>query len=210
MSQSERITISNDGTGMNQALELTRKIADSSGLVGRENFHLCLLSEELLSMVRAIVGKFSAEFWIESENRDFRIRLEARGKVDYAQKQDLISVSTRGKNSSSFGIMDKVREMLEGFTYNMEESFKFQTEYGSGFLDYGTLGMTGAEISQAVYSWSMQKYKQSISDLNANSQDEAASEAWDELEKSIIANIADDVQIGVKNNVINVTILKKF
>jgi hypothetical protein len=39
---------------------------------------------------------------------------------------------------------------------------------------------------------------------------EEAEDAWDELEKSIIANIADDVIIGVKDNRVTLTAVKKL
>lgn len=212
--QTEKIKISNNGEGMNDALELTRKTADSIGLTGKNHYYLCLLSEELLGMVRAMVGNFEASFWLESwiedATRKCKIHLDAESQINYATKQDLIAVSSSKKNAFSFGIMEKVRNIMEGFLYNMEESFKFQSEYGTGMLDYGTLGMTGSEISQAVYSWSMSKYKKSIENQKNNSDNESLNEAWDELEKSIIANIADDVQVGIKDNIISVIILKNF
>ena len=34
--------------------------------------------------------------------------------------------------------------------------------------------------------------------------------AWDELEKSVIASVADDVIVGVKGREANITIVKKF
>ncbi len=207
--QTEKIKVSNNGTGMDEARELTQKTADLIGLKGKDNFHFCLLSEEMLSMISAMVGDFEAYFWIKEENKKCEFHLDAESKVDYAKKRELISVATNKKNAFSMGIMEKIREMTEGFLYDVEESFKFQSEYGTGILDYGTLGMTGSEISSAVYSWSMQKYKESLKN-NENENDETVSEAWDELEKSIIANIADDVQVGIKNNMISIVILKKF
>jgi hypothetical protein len=35
-------------------------------------------------------------------------------------------------------------------------------------------------------------------------------EAWDELEKSVIASVADDVIVGVKGKNAKVVIIKKF
>ena len=39
---------------------------------------------------------------------------------------------------------------------------------------------------------------------------EEQAEAWDELEKSVIASVADDVIVGVKGKQANITIVKKF
>ncbi len=34
--------------------------------------------------------------------------------------------------------------------------------------------------------------------------------AWDELEKSIVANIADEVQVGVQKDSVELVIIKQF
>ncbi len=51
----------------------------------------------------------------------------------------------------------------------------------------------------------MQKYK---NDVEAEKNDDP--EAWDELEKSIIANLADDVKVGVLKDKIELVVIKKF
>ena len=53
------------------------------------------------------------------------------------------------------------------------------------------------------YVWSLEQYKVSVK------QDEQPEE-WDELEKSIIASVADDVFVGVKGSVADIVIVKKF
>ena len=35
-------------------------------------------------------------------------------------------------------------------------------------------------------------------------------EAWDELEKSIVANIADEVIVGARTNYVDIIVVKKF
>ena len=55
----EKIKISNDGSGMNEVLELTERTADVMKLEQKNKFRLRLLAEEMLSMVRAITGNFS-------------------------------------------------------------------------------------------------------------------------------------------------------
>jgi hypothetical protein len=50
-------------------------------------------------------------------------------------------------------------------------------------------------------TWTLSRYKDAQKD-NA--------EPWDELEKSIIANLADDVIVSVKGNQIEIIIEKNF
>jgi hypothetical protein len=49
--------------------------------------------------------------------------------------------------------------------------------------------------------WTLNRYR----DAERNN-----SEPWDELEKSIIANLADDVVVSVKGNNVEIAIIKKF
>ena len=35
-------------------------------------------------------------------------------------------------------------------------------------------------------------------------------EEWDELERSIVANLADDVTVGVRNQKVRLTVIKTF
>lgn len=41
-------------------------------------------------------------------------------------------------------------------------------------------------------------------------EDTAAEEAWDELEKSIVAKLADDVQVGIRSGKVELVIRKRF
>ena len=204
----EKIKISNNGSGMNEVLELTERTADVMKLEQKNKFRLRLLAEEMLSMVRAITGNFTAEFWIEEKDFNCTLCLKAKSELDYQKRRELISVSTEGKNSASLGIMEKIREIIEAGLYSVEESFALQSEYGTGMFNYGTLGVTDMAMSDAIYSWSMQKYKSEVQ--SEHLKNPAAFEAWDELEKSIIANIADDVTVGVRKDSIELTVQKKF
>ena len=172
----ERIKVSNSGEGMSEALAMTEKTVGLMHLTERNRLRARLLAEEMFNMVRTIAVDFSAEFWIEqTEDRICTLHLEAKSALDYAKRQELISASTTGKNSARLGIMDKIR----------------------GIPDDG--------MTDALYSWSMQKYKK---DVEAEKDDDP--ESWDELEKSIIANIADDVQVGILKDKIELIVVKKF
>ena len=67
-----------------------------------------------------------------------------------------------------------------------------------------TMGMS--EHSGAA-SWSLLDYR---NNLQSSESFENKEDNWDELEKSIIANIADDVIVGVIGRKIDIIIKKKF
>jgi hypothetical protein len=52
------------------------------------------------------------------------------------------------------------------------------------------------------YLWSLEQYR------NAGSCEEQPE--WDELEKSLIASVADDVIVGVKGKRADIIVVKKF
>ena len=193
----ERIKISNDGTGMNAALNITDNFAISLNLTKKESFHLRLLAEEMFNLVRSITGGFEAYFC--------KLRLDApKIELNYEKRRSLLSVSTQGDNTAKLGIMEKIRNIVEAGLYNINEGFNMQAQYGVGMFSYGAIGINDTAMSDAVFSWSMQKYK---SEIENRPEEE---EAQDELEKSIIANIADDVRVGVRKNSLEIVIIKNF
>ena len=198
----DKITISNNGAGINEALSLTEDFAEKLNLERKQRFHLRLLAEEMFSMIKTITGDFNAKFWIQEENHNCELHMEAKSKLDYQQRKELISVSTRGKNIAHRGIMDKIREIIEAGIHSFGESYDLQAEYGTGMFHYGTFD---AGMSEAIYAWSLQKYK---SDVEANQSD--SFEEWDELEKSIIANVADEVKVGINKDSIELIVQKNF
>ena len=68
-----------------------------------------------------------------------------------------------------------------------------------------TFGLKAGSIAGTDYSylWTLEQYRNSV-----NTEEQA--EAWDELEKSVIASVADDVIVGVKGNRVDVVIVKKI
>ena len=75
-------------------------------------------------------------------------------------------------------------------------------------VDLYTSDPTTYAVAADVLAWSMKKYKAAIE--NEATHDDSAKEKWDELEKSIIVNIADEVKIFIAGNTVEMTVYKKF
>ena len=58
------------------------------------------------------------------------------------------------------------------------------------------------------WEWSMRRYEDVLS--ARVEQDSAAREAWDELEKSVVKNVADDVKVAISGGYVEMIILKKL
>ena len=117
-------------------------------------------------------------------------------------------MSTSGQNASSRGFMGRLGDMVSRAMYNFSKAIDL---YGAETMRYGVVG-TGGIDTPSVYDmtpvWSLKQYRAGLEEQREDSDD--ASEAWDELEKSIVANLADDVVVGVKGDRVELVIVKKF
>ena len=60
-----------------------------------------------------------------------------------------------------------------------------------------------------VYAWSMADYRAQLRQYQELNQIKDH-EAWDEMEKSVVAKVADDVRISIQGRVVEMTIVKKI
>ena len=214
MRSNEIIVDNNAEESMAKALAETDRFTEENGLTGKDALHLRLLAEETMSMVRAMAHQFHALFWLEKDDeKGYIVRLMAKTEMDINKKNDLLSVSTSGKNAWAKGFMGKIGEIIENGILNYCEVVNLQQEYCGGFVNYGNMGAglsedMPVEVSASVEEqvlWSLNDYRKSLSELK--DENDPASEAWDELEKSIVANIAKDVIVGVKKDKVDMTII---
>ena len=66
-----------------------------------------------------------------------------------------------------------------------------------------------SSVPEMDWEWSMVKYSDALSSL-VKQNDDAAKAAWDELEKSVVAHVADDVKISIKGNQVEMIIYKSI
>lgn len=200
-----KVYVNNKGVGRTEALKETEKMCDYLSLSRKSRLHIRLLTEELLGMAAQIGGNFDAEIWAESEDKTCRICLEAEiEKMSIQKREELLRSSTSGKNAAYSGIMDRVREQMEIYALMMEENAEDSTG-----VDYGVDTLTGFDdtFSQKTpKEWRLSEYKGDL----ARRKDSERIAAWDELEKSIVANIADDISVGIKGNTVVLTITKSI
>lgn len=210
--QTDKILVSANGTGWDKALEEASKFATYVGLDKKASMRVRLMTEEALGLIESIAGDFNAEYRLESD-KDCAVRLYLKAKtdMDFVKRKELIAASSDKKNSAARGIMGKIRQIIENAMYSVDEVGTLSMEYGGSPLMYGNMGMYETDPSAAInsmsYMWSLENYKGSVE--GTKDKDAASKEAWDELEKSIIASIADDVKVGVSGNTVELVIEKK-
>ena len=142
-------------------------------------------------MLKELSTDFNGEFWIENENLSFSFvsQIHINEAMDLQTKRKFIEISSAKKNTTK-GIMGKIRDIVENLLYPEN------AVYSSNFVAY--------QLESAVLlndQWTLKRYK----DAERNNP-----EPWDELEKSIIANLADDVIVSVKGSNVEIIIMKDF
>ena len=188
------ILISSEGGNMETALSQAEKIARYKELSPKNTLYLRLLTEETMSMVRAIVGSVSGEFWIEDDADVYTLHLRVNTLMDDKKKEQLISASTSGVNEATRGFMGKIRAFFEP-TASMPM-------FSVGFSG-------GAPAMYGSYAWSMEDYREQLRQYREQNK-AGAQEAWDELEKSVVAHVADDVKVAIRGRTVEMILVKKL
>ena len=106
--------------------------------------------------------------------------------------------------------MGKLRDIFER-ALDASDASEMPDYYTQGYMIHGGLyasDPTAYSAAMDIASWSMQKYRESVVDEVKTSPE--AREKWDELEKSIVVNIADEVRIAITDGKVEMAVYKKF
>jgi len=204
------IEISGDLRGKEAALQTVEKFIIYNSLTGKSATHIRLLAEETISMVNGIMENFKGELTLEScpaqGGNLYRIKVVAKKSPNHAQESKLMSVSTTGKNVAAKGVLGKIREAFRlSMQRSNEGTYSDRSDMIDGWYNMGITGENEPNYIDEYYMgyWSLKNYRDNVS----QQKDKAPAE-WDELERSILANIADDVKIGIRSNHTEVVIEK--
>ena len=205
--QTNKLPVCNTNIRLPAAMKITDDVAMRLGLFRKDWLHLQLLVEETLGMVRAMTDGFEGKFWLEYEGRICYICLEVETSMDLDRKDQLIALSTSGKNASRKGFMGKIADIIENSLLFYDDVGLLQAKYGTQAVPIEPVGAGFGEEAMIVPVWSLNEYRQNLAPEEERAEN---SEAWDELEKSIVAKLSDDVIVGIKKNKASFTIVKKF
>ena len=189
--KSDVIAVSSKEDCTDQALSQTERVAVFQELSHKSALHLRLLAEEMMNMMRAIAGDVEGEFWIENRKDLYELHLNVETAMDFYKREKLLSASSSGKNEASRGFMGKIRSFFE------------PVEGVPLYFDVSPDGV-GADMS-----WTLRAYQQKIQQ-HVEQRSEGAEEAWDELERSVVARLADDVKVSIRGRNVEMIVFKKL
>ena len=183
------------GLGLENILWEVEKVTKYNEMPEKEALRLRLLAEELVGMLPELVNDFEGTFWLQNIDKEYELHAEiAVGKLSKEKKESLIAISANKKNAAATSFMGKIRDVAQNMLLFSE------TPSDSDYLyDYDTSDV------HYTYAWTLDYYKkQQIERLPSDSDE------WDELERSIVAKLADDVIVGVRGKKVEIIIKKKF
>ena len=195
------IVVSSKGARMEEGLKEVDKVAGYKGLSHKSALHLRLLTEEMMGLMRSITGETEGCFWIEDQDNVYELHLQTTTRMTSLKREKLLSAATSGKNESAKGFMGHIRDF---FDRGADEDI---AAYGSPLLMAGAFEKSSTPALD--WEWSMTRYEDELRP-SIQRQDAAALAAWDELEKSVVARVADDVKVSIKGRTAEVTIVKKI
>ena len=201
--------LNEDITCLKAVLSEVEKVTTYNGLEDKKALRLRLLAEELCGMLPGLIENFSGEFWAENEGDDYELHVELKADdMNIDLRDELISVSKSGKNAAAKGIMGKIRAVAETMLLAAFDSdfapILADAEYYdyNGFnMGFGYIDPTIAYETGYVYSWSLFNYKTAV---------EEKEDEYAELERSIIAKLADDIIVGVRGKNVEIVVKKSF
>ena len=194
------ITVTSRNEGMDQAIEMTEKLSSESGLEKKQKLHMRLLAEELFGLLKGIAGDVEADYWLEATEKNFELHMKSEVQLTDEMKKQFLESSSTGENSAAKGVMGKIRVMIASVLLSTKEVLPMALINTAAA--YQPAGGSGASVD-----WSMVDYKNRVKN---EAGDRETTEAWDELERSIIANIADDVKVKILGNKVEIIVLKNF
>lgn len=187
------------------ALNETERFAQTCGLPPKKALHLRLLAEEMLGMMNGLLSVRDGEFWVEQNKDGYELHAQARTKsITESAAERLLAASTSGENDCYRGVSGKICRALDWLISQQpvedDDPIVFDAHKKQVLLDdpYAQK-MSEALASTGTVQWSFSQYIESENpDLKA--------EQWDELERSVLSNLADDISIGVRDRDVFITV----
>lgn len=179
------------------------KAAVYNGLDAKNAFRLHLLAEELCGMLPELIENFNGRFWMENDGNEYELHTELfSDSMDEKTFKSLIELSSTGKNAAEKGFMGKIRCMVENMLIK-KSGGDMRDEYDMLMDAAGSDTALMTELGSIQTSWTLQQYREAA-------QDRKYKAVLEELEHSIVANLASDILVGIHGKNVEIVVKKTF
>ena len=197
--------LNEDLSCLKTVLAEVEKVTTYNALEAKKALRLRLLAEELCGMLPGLTKNFSGEFWAENDGAHYKLHVELKAdEMNLDLRDELISVSKSGKNAAAKGIMGKIRAVAETMllaafdpTLHTIPAGEFYDGHGYN-MGFGYIDPTISYETGYAYLWSLFSYKAAVK--------EKEEDAFAELERSIVAKLADDIIVGVRGKNVEIVV----
>lgn len=194
------VKVSSREDRIGDVLQQVEKVAVYKELTHKQAMHLRLLAEEMMGMMRSITGNMTGEFWIEDDHQVYELHLKARTVMDSEKREQLLSASSTGKNDSARGFMGRLRDFFDRSGDADVASYSGPLMLSGMYEDTSTPALN--------WDWSLDRYVEAYRNEHQITREQK--EAWDELEKSVVARVADDVRVSIRGSTVEMILEKKM
>lgn len=178
------------------ALNETERAAAYNQLPPQHINTLRLLAEEQMAVTADLLKKFSGQFWLENEGNAFELHFLATSSIGLDQLDSFVDLSTSKSNTYPRGLKGRISAVIDSFLMSYDETATARAGM-SGML-------SGVSTSADSIIWSMSQYQ-----LQATPEEKKEQEL-EGIEKSIIERYADDIEVTVRTNRVELVVKKKF
>lgn len=207
--ETEHIYVNGEEESIQEAIRTTEQYAYKLEFPEKEAMRLRLLSEELLGLLSGITSDdYTAMFWVSGDASRTYLHLVGHVKMTAKRRDELLASSKSGKNEAAKGIIGKLRDMIATSVLSMDEAAPMGSVNAA--MDFYSAGMESVVANPGMINWTLAGYRSYMEeqyiDLDKTDAFDNKREPWDELERSIIANLADDVKVSIKNDDVEITV----
>ena len=175
--------------------DILADFAGKAGIAGKDFVHMNLLAEETLGMANQLLKDFDGEIWLETTAEGYEIILEA----DVRENRE----GTVPAQDEPAGFMAKIAELLN-CSFMFENAAEMPENLAGMLPDYMSYGLRDSAESPAwAGTWSLSAYRSRLQHQPGSGIN------LDELEKSIVGSLADEVTVGIQGRRIRLVISKR-
>lgn len=195
-----------DGTdeSINSAISEAERYATSENLDNGMKLRLRLLSEELLSLVKGLPHMKDGDFFIERDGTDYDICFDANAKINKKTREQLLEVSSTNKNEAYIGISGMVTQAIDSMILMGASDRQGVNKLSMNAMEESI----GRDEDNYKWSYNIYKEKELNSNIDSDSEEQGVVNS-EEIGKSVLTKLSDDIRISVRTNKVSIRVLVK-